>query len=66
MKPLTFETFIPDMIKAVNYELKKAGKINYTSVKFDYARGEMPPLMIDGKFRLFKFKNPEATSAHYP
>ena len=58
MKPLTVETFIPDMIKAVNYEQKKAGEINYTSVKFDYARGEMPPLRIDGKFILFRFKNP--------
>ena len=58
MKPLTIETFIPDMIKAVNYEQKKAGEINYKSVKFDYAGGEMPPLRIDGKFRLFRFKNP--------
>ena len=58
MKPLTIETFIPDMIKAVNYEQKKAGEVNYTSVKFNYARGEMPPLRIDRKFRLFRFKNP--------
>ena len=46
------------MIKAVNYEQKKAGEINYTSVKFEYAGGAMPPLRIDGKFRLFRFKNP--------
>ena len=58
MKPLTIETFIPDMIKAVNYEQKKAGEINYTSVKFEYNGGAMPPLRIDGKFRLFRFKNP--------
>ena len=58
MKPLTIETFKPDMIKVVNYEQKKAGEINYTSVKLDYAAGEMPPLRIDGKFRLFRFKNP--------
>ena len=59
MKPLTIETFIPDMIKEVNYEQKKAGEINYTSVKFDNAGGEMPRLRIDGKFRSFRFKNPE-------
>ena len=57
MVPLTIETFKPDMIKAVNYEQKKAGEINYTSVKFEYNGGAMPPLKIDGKFRLFTFKN---------
>ena len=58
MKPRTIESFKPDMIKAVNYEQKKAGEINYTSVKFEYNGGAMPPLRIDGKFRLFRFKNP--------
>ena len=51
MEPLTIETFNPDMIKAINSEQKKAGEINYTSVKFEYARGAIPPLSIDGKFR---------------
>ena len=46
------------MIKAINYEQKKAGEINYTSVKFDYTREGMPPLRIDGHFRLFRFKTP--------
>ena len=58
MKPLTIKTFEPDMIKAVNYEQKKAGEISYTSVKFEYDGGPMPPLKIDGKFRLFRFRNP--------
>ena len=57
MKPLTIKTFKPDMIKAVNSEQKKAGESNYTSVKFKYNGGTMPPLRIDGKFRLFRFKN---------
>ena len=48
MKPLTIETFEPDMTKAVNYEQKKAGEISYTSVKFEYDGGPMPPLKIDG------------------
>ena len=58
MEPLTIETFNPDMIKAVNSEQKKAGEINYTSVKFEYDGEAIPPLRIDGKFRLFRFKNP--------
>ena len=57
MEPLTIETFKPDMIKVINSEQKKAGEINNTSVKFEYDGGAIPPLRIDGKFRLFRFKN---------
>ena len=59
MEPLTIETFKPDMIKAINSEQKRAGDINYTSVKFGYDGGKVPPLRIDGKFKLFRFKNPK-------
>ena len=58
MEPLTIETFKPDMIKAISSEQKKAGEINYMSVKFEYDGGAIPPLRIDGKFRLFRFRNP--------
>ena len=58
MESLTIKTFNPDMIKAIDSEQKKAGDINYTSVKFEYNGGKIPPLRIDGKFRLFRFKNP--------
>ena len=57
MEPLTIETFNPDMIKAINSEQKRAGDINYTSVKFTYDGGKIPSLRVDGKFKLFKFKN---------
>ena len=57
MEPLTIKTFNPDMIKVINSEQKRAGEINYTSVKFEYNGGKIPPLRIDGKFRLFRFKN---------
>ena len=57
MEPLTLKIFNPDMIKAINSEQKGAGEINYTSVKFNYDGGKIPPLRIDGKFRLFRFKN---------
>ena len=43
MESLTIETFNPDMIKEINSEQKKAGNINYTSVKFTYDGGKMPP-----------------------
>ena len=59
MKALTIETCVPSKIKAVNYEQKKGGEINYTSVKFDYAGEAVPPLRVDGKFRLTRFKNPK-------
>ena len=58
MEPLIIETFNPDMIKAITWEQKKAGEINYISVKFEYAGSKIPPLRIDEKFRLFRFKNP--------
>ena len=57
MEPLTIETFNPDMIKVTNSEQKRAGDINYTSVKFSYDGGKIPPLRIDRKFRLLRFKN---------
>ena len=57
MEPLTIETFNPDMIKAITWEQKRAGEINHRSVKFSYDGGKIPPLKIEGKFKLFRFKN---------
>ena len=57
MEPLAIETFNPDMFKAITWEQKRAGEINYTSVKFEYSGGKIPPLRIDEEFRLFRFKN---------
>ena len=57
MELLTIETFNPDMIKAINSEQKRASEIYYTSVKFSYDGGKIPPLRINRKFRLFRFKN---------
>ena len=57
MEKLTIETFNPDMIKAINSEQKRSGNISYTSVKSEYNGGKIPPLRVDGKFKLFKFKN---------
>ena len=57
MEPLAIETFYPDLIKVVNSEQKKAGNINYTSKKSEYNGGRIPPLRVDGKFKVFRFKN---------
>ena len=51
------ETFKPDKIKAISVDEKIYGKTNYTSVKFAYDGGEMPPIRIDGKFKLFRFRS---------
>ena len=60
MEPLTIDTFNPDIIKAINLEQKRTGDINYTSVKFTYDGGKTPLLRADGKFNLFRCKNPKA------
>ena len=48
------------MSKAINSEQKKSGNINYTSVKFTYDGGKIPPLRVDEKLKLFRYKNPKA------
>ena len=57
MKPLTIDSFKPDKIKAVSSDQKSVDDFNYTSVKFEYDGDKIPPLRIDGSFRIFKFKN---------
>ena len=47
-------------------EQKRAGDINYTSVRFTYDGGKILPLRVHGKFKLFKFKNPKGDSYCYP
>ena len=56
MEALTIETFKPDKIKAISVDQKIYGETNYTSVKFSYNGGKMPPIRIDGKFKLFRFR----------
>ena len=51
------ETFERDEITAISVEDKSSGSFNYKSVKFAYDGGEVPPICIDGYFRLFRFRN---------
>ena len=53
----TIETFNTDKITAISVEAQSSGVSNYKSVKFAYDGGEVPPICIDGDFRLFRFKN---------
>ena len=57
MEALTIETFKTDKITAISVDDKSSGEFNYKSVKFAYDGGEVPPICIDGDFRLFRFRN---------
>ena len=69
MVVLTIEMFKTDKITAINVEARKgtslstgeapesSGGSSYKSVKFAYDGGEVPPICIDGDFRLFRFRN---------
>ena len=57
MEALTIKTYKPDKIAAISVDDRRSGKFNYKSVKFAYDGGEMPPIRIDGNFRLFRFRN---------
>ena len=62
---LMIETFKTDKITGISVEAQSAGKaddkssgeFNYKSVKFAYDGGEVPPICIDGDFRLFRFRS---------
>ena len=54
---LTIATFKTDKITAISVDGKSSGGSNYKSVKFAYDGGEVPPIRIDGHFRLFRFRN---------
>ena len=56
MEPLTIKQFDPVMIEAIESEQKKVGDITYISVKFGYDGGKVPPISINGEFKLFNFK----------
>ena len=56
MDPLVIKQFDPVLVKAIHCEQKKAGDITYTSVKFGYDRRKVPPIRINGEFKLFNFK----------
>ena len=54
---LMIETFKTDKIRAISVDDKSSGESNYISIKFAYDGGEVPPIRIDGDFRLLRFRN---------
>ena len=68
MVVLTIETFKTDKITVISVEARSAGEAddkssggsNYKSVRFAYDGGEVPPIRIDGDFRLFRFRNKDS------
>ena len=54
---LMIETFKTDKITAISVDDESSGGSNYKSVKFAYDGEEVPPIHINGDFRLFRFRN---------
>ena len=57
MEVLTTEMFKTGKITAISVDDKSSGGSNYKSVKFAYDEGEVPPIHVDGDFRLFRIRN---------
>ena len=57
MDALTIKTFKTSKISAVKVIERRSKDFNYKSIKFAYDGGEVPPIRVDGNFRIFKFEN---------
>ena len=57
MEALTIKTFKTGKISTVEVSERRSKDFNYKSIKFAYDGGEVPPIMVDGNFRIFKFEN---------
>ena len=57
MEALTIRTFKTSKISAVEVSERLSKDFKYKSVSFAYDGGEVPPIGIDGKFRIFKSEN---------
>ena len=60
------EIFNPDMIKAINSEQKRAGNINYTSVKFEYNGGKTLLLGLMGNLNYLNLRMIRRIFTRYP
>ena len=57
MKALTIKTFKTSKISAVEVSERHSKDFNYKSIKFAYDGGEVPPIRMDGNFKIFTFEN---------
>ena len=57
MEALTIKTFKTGKISAAEVRENRSQDFKYKSVTFAYGGGEVPPIRVDGNFRVFKFDN---------
>ena len=57
MEALTIKTFKTSKISAVEVRENHSQEFKYKSIRFSYDRAEVPPIRVDGNFRVFKFNN---------
>ena len=57
MEALTIKTFKTSKISAAKVSENLSKHFKYKSVTFAYDGGEVPPIRVDGNFRVFKFDN---------
>ena len=57
MEALTIKTFKTSKISALEDSERRSKDFNHKSIRFAYDGGEVPPISVDGNFRIFKFEN---------
>ena len=57
MEALTIKTFETNKISAAKVSENRSKDFKYKSVTFAYNGEEVPPIRVDGNFRVFKFEN---------
>ena len=57
MEALTIKTFKTSKISAAEVRENRSQDFKYKSVTFAYDGGEVPPIRVEGNFRVFKFDN---------
>ena len=57
MEALTIKTFKTSKISAAEVRENRSQEFKYKSIRFAYDGAEVPPIRVDGNFRIFKFNN---------
>ena len=57
MEALTIETFKTSKISTVEVRENRLQEFEYKSIRFVYDGAEVPPIRVDGNFRVFTFDN---------
>ena len=57
MESLTIKTFKTSKISTAEVRENRSQEFKYKSIRFGYGGAEVPPIRVDGNFRVFKFDN---------